>query len=192
MYIVILNILLFLNLIVQTVSGNTYFRKFNSIRKLNSSVEVNDRVKCIMNKNNSCVCPGTCMEINNTEDYCLLENCWNWDTENLKCAESGPDYKSTLTLQAIPFTGIFGAGFGNMGRWDLFGIGSIIWGVGTIIPCILLCVYIVSYIQINPVTVFRLYCGIFILVILVYWIWGIIQIVNKNVLGPNGCPFVVD
>ena len=27
-----------------------------------------------------------------------------------------------LVLQAIPFTGIFGAGFGNMGRWDIFGI----------------------------------------------------------------------
>ena len=60
-------------------------------------------------------------QIGNTTN-CSLKKCYAWDQDLGACKETGHNYVTPLVLQAIPFTGIFGSGFGNIGRWDLFGM----------------------------------------------------------------------
>ena len=52
----------------------------------------------------------------------IAKKCYKFDENLGQCKKDGYDHVGPLVLQAIPVTGVFGAGFGNMGRWDLFGI----------------------------------------------------------------------
>ena len=56
------------------------------------------------------------------ENYCIPKKCYTFDTNLGQCKKSGTDHVVPLVLQAIPFTAVFGSGFGNIGRWDLFGM----------------------------------------------------------------------
>jgi len=138
------------------------------------------------------VCPGGCMTIaDNTSNYCILKKCWTWDSDETICKGTGPKFTPAIVLQAIPLTGVFGAGFGNMGRWDLFSIGSIIWGVGFLLPCIIVCIMEYNQSTDNAIhVIFTCYGYILSIAITSYYIWGIVTIANKDILGPNGCPFV--
>ena len=98
-------------------SENYNFRKHNRLL-----LETN-AIPCEYDSSSSnCVCPGACMTPNNSTKKCQLKKCYGWDKNLGICKETGPDFTSAIVLQAIPFTGFFGSGFGNMGRWDLFGI----------------------------------------------------------------------
>ena len=69
-----------------------------------------------------CDCPYPCLEQFEKQDYCIAKKCYKVDENLGQCKKSGTDHVAPLVLQAIPFTGVFGSGFANMGRWDLFGI----------------------------------------------------------------------
>ena len=69
-----------------------------------------------------CVCPAKCLTYQNSTGGCHPNNCWKWDDVNGKCEVAGKDFVGPIVLQAIPFTGAFGSGWGNMGRWDIFNI----------------------------------------------------------------------
>ena len=69
-----------------------------------------------------CTCPGKCLTYYNSTGGCHPNNCWKWDDVNDKCEVAGKDFVGPMVLQAIPFTGGFGSGWGNMGRWDIFNI----------------------------------------------------------------------
>jgi len=184
MYKIILKTLLFLNIL--NIGIANYIRP--NKRLLQNNTIVSDKIRCI-DVNNTCICPGNCMDLDDT-GFCNLKNCWEW-TESV-CHEVGPDYKSALIWQSVPFTGIFGAGFGNMGRWDIFGYGSILWGVGSIMPCILLCIYMYTYVyrDINPIKVLKIYFIIFCCIVLGYYGWGIYIIATKQITGPEGCQLI--
>ena len=94
------------------------------------------------------------------------------------------------SLKAIPFTGVFGSGFGNMGRWDLFGIGSGIWGGGIVLACLFACACSGGENASAEGTSLCMSCWgcVWALGIAAYWIWGIVVIANKTEYGPNGCP----
>ena len=180
-----------LGIILFCLSNLLYLGNSNFIRKneriLNRAI-VSDRIKCT-SFNNSCICPAECLDLDNN-GYCIVKKCWEWSGLNNSCFETGPSYTNALVWQSIPFTGIFGAGFGNMGRWDLFAYGSIIWGVGTILPCILLCIYMFTFIDVNPIKVFKIYVSLFSCIVLAYYIWGIYLISNKIVRDSNGCKLI--
>ena len=55
---------------------------------------------------------------NQTNNTCEVQKCFKWD--NAECISTGKKQTPALILQSIPFTGVFGAGFGNISRWDLF------------------------------------------------------------------------
>lgn len=194
MYKTILKAFVFINLLGMTIEASNVLRSVTPKRKLDNIVNTGLIIKCKTYTNNTCICPGTCMsvqEVNNTnQPSCDLHKCWNWDTENSKCIEYGPDYTSAMILQSIPFTGIFGAGLANMGRWDLFAIGSIMWGILSIIPCIIFIVYLLACIQSDPTIIFKRYLWVLLISILSYWIWGIVIISTREVLGPNGCSLI--
>jgi hypothetical protein len=182
MYKLTLKILLFLNSLTMSWGNNIRYTN----RLLKSENVVSDKIKCI-EFNNTCNCPGECMSIK--EQYCIIDNCWEWD-KNLGCSETGPNYNTALILQAVPFTGIFGAGFGNIGRWDLFGIGSILWGLGSIFPCVILCLYLTINIEGNPIDAIKRYLYLFLFLVLCYWIWGLYLIGSRQVYSKDGCKLI--
>ena len=160
---------------------------------------ITDKVKCSSGENSTCVCPGACMVEPTTGDYCTLKKCWKWNVNEAKCQGSGPDFTSAIVLQAIPFTGAFGSGFGNMGRWDLFAIPmGVIFG-GLVLLCVLACCLVgcSANSDDNDGTkeATSQVCGmcygcLWSVAILSLWIWGIVMIATRGVKGPNGCPLV--
>ena len=157
-------------------------------RELSDS-DTNKLIPCGSREDGICKCPGPCMDVyKNTT--CILKKCYNWDANLETCKEAGPEYTSAIVLQAIPFTGVFGAGLGNMGRWDLFAIGSGIWGGGFILVCLFSCAGAICEKDGGAGTSACISCigSLMSIGMLVYYIWGIVVIAQKTVLGPNGCP----
>ena len=154
-------------------------------------------VPCTSGSGTTCVCPGGCMtKPDNNTSHCTLKRCWEWNEDQSKCQGTGPKWIPAIVLQGIPFTGAFGSGFGNMGRWDLFGIGSCIWGGGFALLCIGLFVCASKDDSKDDVglcaSCVSCYGCLFSIAVLAYWIWGIVVIANKSVDGPHGCPFAPD
>ena len=87
-------------------------------------------------------------------------------------------------MQAIPFTGVFGAGWGNIGRWDIFVVYmGVVFG-GAILVCMNVCcaAWLCEH-DMDEVTVdscwgecLRWIWGV---ATTVLWIWGIVEIGNK-------------
>ena len=166
----------------------------NYLRKLDSvNISISQNYPCITGSGSLCQCPGSCMlKPSDNSTYCKLKTCWEWDKDQQECRGLGPKFTPAIVLQAIPITGMFGSGFGNMGRWDLFSIGSIIWGTGFGLICLCTCFNIYSKSDDESSGLCFTYCFSILLSIGItaYWIWGIVVIAEKNVLGPNGCSFV--
>ena len=89
-------------------------------RILNS--ETISRINCTYPVGSNCECPYPCYEQVQDTNYCVAKKCYTYDENLGSCKKLGKDHVGPLVLQAIPVTGVFGAGFGNMGRWDIFGI----------------------------------------------------------------------
>lgn len=121
--------------------------------------------------------------------YCILKDCWTWD--NSICTPLGTNFRNAIIWQAIPITGIFGAGFGagfgNMGIWDLFGISSGIWGGGWLIFCTM-SFWTCTHNSDPDGKYINTYLVILFLAIISYYTWGIIVIANREILGTNNCP----
>jgi len=136
-----MKLLMFITLL--TVVNGQFYLRYN--RTLEENV-IDNKIQCkyIENKPGVCVCPGSCMTNENNSTFCVLKKCYKWDSDLEKCEKSGANFVGPLVLQAIPFTGIFGSGFGNIGRWDLFGLYmGILFGGCFFIICasgLLLCV----------------------------------------------------
>ena len=133
----------------------------------------------------TCVCPGKCLyPIHN--QTCQPLDCWKWDTVKELCVEDGPSFTPAVVLQAIPFTGIVGAGFGNMGRWDLFGIamGSIVGGIALVCCTALVLAMIHDEVSEGSQLVITCFGCILVVWICTYWIWGLVGIANKTLDGP--------
>ena len=158
-------------------------------RELSDFIVTNKKIPCASLDNGVCKCPGPCMD-GYKNGTCILKTCYSWDEDLATCKETGPEFTPAIVLQAIPFTGVFGSGFGNMGRWDLFGIGSGIWGGGIVLACLFACACSAGENASAEGTSLCMSCWgcVWALGIAAYWIWGIVVIANKTVYGPNGCP----
>jgi len=169
-------------------------------------------VNCVKFENNTCECPGGCMSYNENRSNpkCVLDNCWEWDIDKTECVENGPSFISAIVLQAIPFTGVFGAGFGNMGRWDLCGVAfAICFGPLLILPLWICCLVFMSSKNNKNNNELMLipdervderggtgYCAkcfgncfgcLWVIAIMCWYVYGIIVIANKQIKAPNGC-----
>ena len=141
----------------------------------------------------SCVCPDTnkrdhtgCLKYEESIDGCRPINCWKWNEVKNQCEEDGKPFLPAIILQGIPFTGVFGSGFGNMGRWDIFEIYMIIVFGGCLFVC---CCGMGCMCATNKEEDKEAYvklgtsCGSCICSIGIasMWIWGIVVIGNKKV-----------
>jgi len=150
-----------------------------------------------------------CLIWNNTTTNCEVKDCWKYD-ETAGCEKAGKPFLPALILQCIPFTGVFGSGFGNMGRWDIFNWYLLAdFVLPTIFLCILCCWSCCVYNPSNAkqpllgeiddhsagTTILAGACGcIWVVLLVTMWIWGIIQIAGKQVEAPwktyNGDPIM--
>ena len=163
------------------------FRKLDATKSNKS----NKYVPCIK-YNGICKCPGNCMDLVNNNTQCKLKKCYNWNNELSECEKVGPKFVPAIVLQAIPITGVFGSGFGNMGRWDIFSIYmGVVFG-----PFILLIMYCCCFIIFcskesesedlsnNSKCIPQCFGCLWSITILILWIWGIVVIANKEINGP--------
>jgi len=135
-------------------------------------------------------CPGSCMELVNNNTKCILKKCYSWNKELNECEEVGPKFVPALVLQAIPVTGVFGSGFGNMGRWDIFSTYmGVVFGPFAVLLLACCCAMCGACSQNED----RLDCAkcmgsclgcLWAIALLALWIWGIVVIANKEILGP--------
>ena len=160
----------------------------------------------------SCVCPDViksdftgCLKYEESIDGCHPINCWKWNEVKNQCEEDGKPFLPAMILQGIPLTGVFGSGFGNIGRWDLFGMymGILFGGCCLILmgsACCLCCCkeketddeYSLMNDKESFIKCFG-NCGacIWAIVILVFYILGIVWTATEGgVLDANGCPLI--
>lgn len=142
----------------------------------------------------NCICPGNCLTYYNITGGCHPNDCWKWDAMKNQCQEDGKPYMPAIILQGIPFTGIFGSGFGNMGRWDIFlNYMLYIFGGCLVICCFNMCCSMAHITNDDqeeddksPYVILASKCGtcLWTIGILVLYIWGIVVIANKEVDAP--------
>lgn len=189
----IMNPIVLLTMIALLIVKSEFVNESNNLRKKRSLTTIStDMVNCVSVENGVCICPGICMEPYKNNTICKLIDCYGWNTNIGECHQTGPDYTSAIILQALPFTGIFGSGFGNIGRWDIFEL----YMVAVFVP---LAIFIISGCCVLPSLLHNndrfnsckhiYFCigSAWMLAILTLWVWGIVIINNKDILGPNGC-----
>ena len=142
-----------------------------------------------------CVCPGNCLTYNNATGGCHPNDCWKWNNVNNICEHDGKKFIPAMVLQAIPLTGVFGSGFGNMGRWDIFSYYMFyLFGGCLSLCCMQICCALSDLKKENDnpendkslCAVLLGQCGICLwaIGILVMYIWGIVVIANKDIDAP--------
>lgn len=138
-----------------------------------------------MTSGNSCVCPGKCLTYQNSTGGCHPNDCWKWDNVNDKCEVAGKDFVGPIVLQSIPFTGAFGSGWGNMGRWDIFNIYmAVVFGPFAVL-LVACCCAMGGFCAQNEDRVDCCKCAgscfgcLWAIAVVVLWIWGIVEIANK-------------
>ena len=170
----------------------------SSYRMLNS--ETISSINCTYTIGSNCKCPYTCYEQFEDTNYCVAKKCYTYDENLGTCKKLGKDHVGPLVLQAIPITGVFGAGFGNMGRWDILGIymAVLFGGCCFIILTSVLCACVCNngeenITKTNEAAQCWTYCSgcLWTIGILVLYIWGIVQMATPGmILDTNGCPLV--
>ena len=149
---------------------------------------------------NVCKCPESCMIQKTGESYCVLKDCYKYDENLGLCAQDGYHYGGPLALQAIPMTGVFGAGYGNIGRWDVFGmymgitIGGCLFILVTLCACLFVCPEGKDDTD-SKETGLLVWskCGYCLwgVSVLVFYVLGIVQMATPGlVIDGDGCPLI--
>ena len=146
------------------------------------------KISCEKDNNGKCICPGNCFTFDNSTKKCYAIDCWKWNSIEAKCEKAGKEWLPAIILQGIPLTGVFGSGFGNIDRWDIFGMYmGIVFGSCVFICIINCCCLVFNNAEdkeaIGKVTTSCFTC-IWAVVILAFWIWGIVVIANREVDAP--------
>jgi len=148
----------------------------------------------------NCTCPANCLMYVAETGGCHPIDCWSYSTIKSDCNEAGKEFLPALLLQI--FLGAFGSGFGNIGRWDIFGIFmSVLFGGCLFVCCCGMCCHCINKKEDQEgATALGTKCGgcLWSLAISVIWIWGIVVIANKEVKGewtnymgdPILCPMI--
>ena len=127
-----------------------------------------------------------CLKWNNKTQSCYVIDCWEYSLIS-GCEKAGKPWAPAIILQSIPFTGVFGSGFGNIGRWDIFGMYmAIVFGpvvLACIVGCAVMCCTASDESNVVKCTMSCFSC-LYGIALVFFWIWGIIQIAGKHVEAP--------
>ena len=149
-----------------------------------------------------------CLQWKNKTQSCVVLDCWKYDSIG-GCERAGKPWVPAIILQSIPLTGMFGSGFGNIGRWDIFTIYILGFFCPILLVCLIgcCCLCCKTNEEGQPLlqqdsaggSILLSGCGcLWGIQMLFLWIWGIVQIAGKQVDAPwhahNGtnimCPMV--
>ncbi len=162
-----------------------------TMRGLELTESVNDKIPCKEGTNKTdCICPNTeCLKFIEKTGGCHPIDCWKWDKYNSKCEPAGKEFLPAVILQGIPITGVFGSGFGNMGRWDVFSIYMVTIFGGCFLGCFAHCLGYCSQTDENDKEMagkcmHKCVNVLLSLAITILWIWGIVVIANKEIEAP--------
>ena len=194
--------LLIIGMIAQVIYWSLFviiwssFANGESIRGLKEMLDY-EPIPCNPGTNgSSCICPDStksdftgCLKYEESINGCHPINCWKWNEIKGQCEEAGKPFAPAIILQAIPFTGAFGSGFGNMGGWDIFGnyIACILGGC--LFICCSGCIASIGHTEeIDKSASVKLCTSVssclWSIAILTMWIWGIVVIANKEIDAP--------
>lgn len=131
-----------------------------------------------------------CLTYDNTTKKCYEKDCWEYTTMDEHCQPVGKPFLPAIILQSIPVTGVFGSGFGNIGRWDIFAVYmSVVFGP-LLLLCIGLCISLCRTSELDDdgltwssIIVTGFSC-LYSIAIVSLWIWGIVVIASKGVDAP--------
>ena len=171
-----------------------------SLRRVEQIVETPSKSWNCSFTENVCKCPESCMVQKSGESYCVLKDCYKYDENLGLCAQDGFHYGGPLALQAIPMTGVFGAGYGNIGRWDVFGmymgitIGGCLFILVTLCACLFVCPEGKDDAD-SKETGLLVWskCGYCLwgVSVLVFYVLGIVQMATPGlVIDGDGCPLI--
>lgn len=171
-----------------SITGVESEHKINYFRPMQRrllEVSTFEPIPCKEGSNSTdCVCPGKCLayaETNDGKSGCFPNDCWKWDDVNDNCVKEGKPFVPAIVLQGIPFTGAFGSGWGNIGRWDLFAVymGTVFGGL--VFICIMSCCIMSGGEDCKDCGLCAGYCFalLWAIAIVALWIWGIVEIANK-------------
>ena len=190
------------SLILQLILWLTTAKNINNLRyterNLVEAASTSNKVNCTF-RDNVCKCPYSCYEQYENEKYCVVKKCYTYDENLGQCKQQGYHSTGPIVLQAIPFTGVFGSGFGNIGRWDLFGIymGVFFGGCSSIIILSVCCLCACPSGNEEGKKEGALMCFsqcsvcLWAIAILVFYILGLIWITNPGtILDGAGCPLI--
>jgi|UniRef100_A0A6C0AKA2 hypothetical protein len=161
-----------------------------TMRGLELTESINDKIPCKEGTNKTdCICPNTeCLKFIEKTGGCHPIDCWKWDKYNSKCEPAGKEFIPAMILQGIPITGVFGSGFGNIGRWDIFStyMGLMFGGCLSICCCGICCNCMANENEKVSATQAGTKCGssLLSLAVTVLWIWGIVVIANREIEAP--------
>ena len=128
-----------------------------------------------------------CVKWDNNTQTCYNMDCWKYDSIKEECLQDGKSWLPAIILQSIPFTGVFGSGFGNIGRWDLFSMYiGIVFGP-LVLLCVVLCIIFSQDNYDNNILVqccYHFISCLYALTLITFWIWGIVVIASKEVEAP--------
>lgn len=143
-----------------------------------------------------------CLKWNNASQSCYVIDCWEYESIE-GCVRAGKPWTPAIILQSIPVTGMFGSGFGNVERWDIFGVYIVVVFGLPIFACIVLCCVGMFNKEegiLSNCALVLSYCFgcLWALTVIALWIWGIVIIASKKIDAPwtsaNGtkimCPMV--
>ena len=136
----------------------------------------------------NCTCPANCLMYSSETGGCHPIDCWSYSTIKNECNEAGKEWLPAMILQGIPVTGVFGSGFGNIGRWDIFGTYMTIVFGGCLGICCCACFCSACNKEENSEAMAKTGsngCGCLLsIAILVMYVWGIVVIANKEIQAP--------
>ena len=136
----------------------------------------------------NCTCPANCLKYDAETGGCHPMDCWSYSTIKTECNEAGKEWLPAIILQGIPITGAFGSGFGNIGRWDIFGTYMAIIFGGCLAMCCCGCFCSACNKEEDKDAMAMAGtkgCSCLVsIAITVMYIWGIVVIANKEVDAP--------
>lgn len=105
-----------------------------------------------------------------------------------KCLEAGKSHNTALILQAIPALGPIGVSYGYLYRWDLF---FIIWGTFlSMMVCTCILSLSESCKESGLPTIGSCFSGLWSMLVLTMYIYGLVVIINNEMVDGNGCKLV--
>lgn len=178
--------LLFWLFLTQCVSASML--NLRGLKNLNE-IQLPEAIPCNPGTNGtSCVCPAKCLMYSGETGGCHPMDCWSYSDIKDDCNEAGKEWLPAIILQGIPVTGVFGSGFGNIGRWDIFGTYMIIIFGGCLATCCCGCICSACNKESDREAMTKVGsngCGCLVsIAILVMYIWGIVVIANKDIEAP--------